>query len=206
MKTVDKFLPEQCYYKENTVKKRICLHHTAGGPMAINGVTATWSAQNHVATTFVINGDGTVYRMIPENYWAHHLGTKRADNTQLNKETIGIEINAWGALTFKDGRYFNAYGKEHDMTLPVERLDKPFRGHTYYQEYSRAQIDALQILLYELSVEHGIPLEGLNKTLNFELLQDFSRAGVYSHTNFRADKSDVYPARRLVSMLKMLVK
>jgi N-acetyl-anhydromuramyl-L-alanine amidase AmpD len=205
MKTVNKFLPEHCYTRENTIKKRICLHHTVSSPLSVDGDIATWAATRSVATAYIIGGDGTVFKMIPENYWAHHLGTKRADNTQLNKETIGIEIDAWGPLAFKDGKYFNFYGKEHDKNLAVEKLSKPFRGHLYYQEYLDAQIDALQILLYKLSIEHKIPLEGLNKTLDFELFADFSGAGLYSHTNFRADKSDVYPARRLVSMLKMLV-
>ena len=204
MKTVDKFLPPHCYTAENTVKKRICLHHTVSSPLSIAGDVATWSATRNIATHYIIGGDGTIYRTIPDNYWAHHLGLKTANNLQLNKETIGIELDAWGILKQTGNGFMNAYGKPFDRTLPVEELDKAFRGSRFYQEYSQAQIDSLQVLLQLLSVDYKIPLQGLNKSLNFELLSDFSKPGIYSHSNFRADKSDAYPARRLVSMLKML--
>ena len=204
LKIVNKFLPTNCYTAVNTTKKRICLHHTVSSPLSIEGDIATFASQRNVSTHYIIGGDGTVYKCIPENYWAHHLGTKYANNAQLNQETIGIEIDAWGPLTLANGRYLTAYGREMDKALPVERLDKSFRGYIYFQEYSQAQIDALYLLILKLSAEEKIPIAGLNQTLNFELLVDVSKPGLYSHTNFRADKSDVYPAKRLITMLKML--
>ena len=204
MNIVNKFLPSQCYTAVNTKKTRICLHHTVSSPLSIDGDIATWSATRNVATHYIIGHDGTIFQCIPENYWAHHLGIRRADNTQLNKETIGIEIDAWGPLTLSGNKYMTAYGKEMDGSLPVEELYQPFRGYSYFQKDLAAQIDALYMLILNLSIEHDIPRAGLNKTLNFELLNDFSAAGIYSHTNFRADKSDVYPARYLIAMLKIL--
>ena len=201
---LNKFLPENCYTKVNTRKTRICLHHTVSSPLSIEGDVATFISQRNVATQYIISGDGTVYQLIPENYWAHHLGTKFANNAQLNRETIGIEIDAWGRLTKNGDRYLTAYNSVLDTRFPVETLEKPFRGSLYYQEYSDAQMDALYLLLKKLSVEHQIPLEGLNQSLNFELLNDFNKPGIYSHSNFRADKSDVYPAKKLIAMLKKL--
>jgi N-acetyl-anhydromuramyl-L-alanine amidase AmpD len=204
LKIVDKFLPAQCYTKENTTKKRICIHHTVGSPSSLSGVESTFASQKNISTQYFIAGNGIIYKFIPENYWAHHLGLKIANNTQMNKETIGIEIGAWGPLKLVNGVYMNAYNKPFDMKLPIEELDKPFRGYSFYQEYLQPQIDSLQVLLYMLSIEHDIPLEGLNRTLNFEYFSDFAKPGLYSHTNFRTDKSDVYPAKNLCSMLKML--
>ena len=207
MKIVNKFLPENAYTKVNTVKKRICLHHTVSSPLSIDGDIATWAAQRNVSTQYIIGGDGTIYQCIPENYWAHHLGTKLANNTQLNQETIGIEIDAWGPLKKEGDKYINAYGKVFDSGLPVEKLDDmPFRGYTYYQEYLEEQIVALRELLLKLSSEHHIPLEGLNRHLNFETLPvtELNKSGIFSHSNFRADKSDVYPAKRLILALKFL--
>jgi len=205
LKIIDRLLPERCFTKENTVKKRICLHHTVSSPLSIDGDIATWAATRNIATHYIIGGDGTIFRCIPENYWAHHLGTKLANNTQLNRETIGIEIDSWGPLTPVNGKYMTAYGREMDKSLPVEKLDRPFRGFQYFQEYSDKQMGSLYFLLLKLSADHAIPLEGLNRTLNFELLNDFIKSGLYSHSNFRADKSDAYPAKKLIAMLKMLV-
>ena len=207
MNIVEKFLPAQCYTATNTQKRRICLHHTVSSPLSLDGDIATFAAQRNVSTHYIICGNGTIFQCIPENYWAHHLGLKAANNTQLNQETIGIEIDAWGILTKNGDSFLNAYNKPFDKKLPVEKLDKPFRGSEYYQEYFQVQIDALYSLLLKLSTDHKIPLQGLNQTLNFELLSaaDFSKAGIFSHSNFRADKSDVYPAEKLITMLKMLV-
>lgn len=201
---INKFLPENCYTKVNTKKIRICLHHTVSSPLSIVGDVATFMSQRNIATQYLIGGDGAVYQLIPENYWAHHLGTKLANNMQLNRETIGIEIDAWGRLTKSGDRYLTAYGSVMDAALPVETLEQPFRGSLYYQEYLDAQIEALFLLLKKLSIDHQLPLEGLNQTLNFELLDHFENPGIYSHSNFRADKSDVYPAKKLIDMLKML--
>ena len=201
---VNKFLPEHCYTKVNTKKTRICLHHTVSSPLSIDGDVAAFASQRNIATHFIIGGDGTVFQMIPENFWAHHLGLKLAINTQLNKETIGIEIDAWGQLKKSGDKYLTAYGTALDSKFPVETLDEPFRGSLYYQEYSDEQIAALYLLLKQLSDEHQIPLEGLNKTLNFDLVHDFDKPGLYSHSNFRIDKSDVYPAKKLIAMLNNL--
>ena len=204
MNIINRFLPEHCYFRENTPKKRICLHHTVSSPFSIDGDIAAWSAARSVATHYIIAGDGTVYNCIPQNFWAHHLGTKLPNNAQLNRETIGIEIDAWGILKKEGDRYITAYGKPMDANLPVETIGIPFRGSIYYQQYLDPQITALQLLLYTLSSDHNIPLSGLNKSLNFELLADFTPPGIYSHSNFRPDKSDVYPSKKLISMLKSL--
>ena len=201
---INKFLPENCYTKVNTKKTRICLHHTVSSPLSTEGDIVTFVNQNNIATQYIISGDGKVFLLIPENYWAHHLGTKLANNTQLNQETIGIELDAWGQLTKNGDRYLTAYGSVLDSDIPVETLDQPFRGSLHYQEYSDAQINALYLFLKKLSDEHEIPMEGLNKTLNFELLDNFDNSGLYSHSNFRADKSDVYPAKKLIDMLRKL--
>ena len=204
MEIINKFLPANCYTAVNTKKTRICLHHTVSAPKALSGIEATFAAQRNVATQYYIEGDGKVYKLIPDDYWAHHLGLKTSNNTQLNQETIGIELSAWGILTKKGDQFINAYGRTIDKNLSVEVLDKSFRGSVYYQEYTKDQINAVYMLIIHLCIQHNIPRTGLNKTLNFELLNDFSAAGIYSHSNFRADKSDVYPARYLMAILKML--
>ena len=207
MKIVNKFLPANSYTAVNTNKKRICLHHTVSSPLSIDGDLATFAAQRNIATQYIIGGDGTIYKCIPENYWAHHLGLRTANNVQLNQETIGIEIDAWGQLSqATPDVYLTAYGRPIPSNLPVETLEKPFRGSRFYQEYSDAQISSLRQLLLKLFVEHLIPVSGLCKTLNFELLKpdEYVKPGLYSHSNFRADKSDVYPAKKLIYMLRML--
>jgi hypothetical protein len=121
----------------------------------------------------------------------------------MNKETIGIEIDAWGPLKQNGNTYTNAYGKVIDSTINVENLKVPFRGYSIFQEYFDKQIESLKELIQFLSKTHSIPMDGLNKTLNFEFC-NYDKPGIYSHSNFRKDKSDVYPCSKLIKMLKTL--
>ena len=206
MKIVEKFLPEHCYMKVNTKKKHICLHHTVSNPISQDGDIATWSATKNIATTYIICGSGSVLKVIPDNFWAHHLGTKFANNTQLNQETIGIEIDAWGPVSKVNNQWHSVYNKAIDKNLSIEILPKAFRGYLYFQEYLPAQIESLRVLLLMLSKEHDIPLVGLNKHLNFEFLPqvELNKPGIFSHSNYRQDKSDIYPSSKLITMLKTL--
>lgn len=208
------------FYKEVTVKKVIVLHHTAGGPSAINVIAGSWEhdkAANGgklpVATSYVIGGklstdpkmDGKVYQAFDDKFWAHHLGCKTKNNLALNKQSIGIEICNWGPIVFKAGKYLTYVGTEL-TAAEVYKLDKPFRGYTYYHEYTDAQIASLKALLLVLSEKHKINIKKAWNLLSFELSNEAlaGGAGIFCHTNYRADKFDISPSPKMIAMLNSL--
>jgi len=275
------YLPDDEFFPDETEKKSIVLHHTAGSHRP-DWVVHAWNRDKtkggkslRVATHFVIGNkstrdgddkwDGNVVECFDLKYWAHHLGTKNSNNSQLNKQSIGIEICNYGPLTkSQDGQYFTYVNSK----VPVEDvidLGKNWRGYRYYHNYTDKQISSIKYLIYTLSekfnidvckginelfesydvtikdlpilkqqeflnskgylgmngkilVEDGLPGRNTNyalrlytdakrndwKPFEYQLLANEGASGIWSHTNFRKDKLDIYPHPKLIEMLQSL--
>ncbi|MGB3076931.1 MAG: N-acetylmuramoyl-L-alanine amidase, partial [Chitinophagales bacterium] len=176
------------------------------------------------ATAFVIGGisttdkdgkwDGVICKCFPEEKWAHHLGTTAANNAQLNKESIGIEICNYGPITKSaNGMLLNYVNKPVPKEMVVE-LAKPFQGYKLYHKYSDKQLAAIKELLLDLAARFNIDLKsGLQPLLNqnkgndaFLLNKDAlaGKPGLWTHTNVRTDKFDCSPQDNLIAMIKSL--
>jgi hypothetical protein len=228
MEIVDKILQDGEYVKEKTAKNTIYLHHTAGSHMsnwtidAWNKDRSSTNSRVRIATAFVIGGldrvgsnkdsmNGKVYRAFDESFWASHLGLKTANNTQLNKQSIGIEICNYGPLTkTTDGKFLTYVNSMLDESQVCD-LGFKFRGYQYYHKYTTAQIESLKNLMVYLSGKYGIDLrcglvERLDRPDAFEVNQNALNGdhGVWSHSSVRKDKSDVSPQPELIAMLRTL--
>lgn len=208
--------PKDQYYPEVCVKNQIVLHHTVSDPTSSAGDTNYWlSDPKRIATYLVISADGTLNKCFPSNMWAHHIGMKAETlkaagfedyatrNDLLNKHSIAIEIDCWGGLVESKGKLVNAYGKPINKNLEV--VDCNWRGFRKFQRYTSAQIEALGELLPILMKEYNIPNYGIvdgNFGERHDALQGVR--GIFSHSSFRSDKSDLYPDERLITMLKNL--
>ena len=107
--------PENQYYREETQKTQIILHHTVSGP-GVRGDIQHWlSLADRIATCIIVGDDGIANQCFSSKYWAHHIGVKStylkangfADwttrNVELNRASIAIEIDNWGGLILGDG-------------------------------------------------------------------------------------------------------
>ena len=212
MKIVQQQLKESQYYKEVTPKKILVLHHTVSG-VGVAGDIAWWNkTPEKVGTPFIIDRTGVIYQVFDEKYWIHHLGIKQhlltqfgstVSNTRLNQLSIGIEIDSWGGLTRRDGKWYNTAAK----VVPdcdVVQYPQGYRGYNAYERYTPQQIQSVKELLIHLGKKHGISLK-----YNPDMWELNRRAlvgyhGVWSHTSYRPDKSDVHPQLELIEMLKSL--
>lgn len=208
--------PKEQYFQEVQVKNQIVLHHTVSNPQASQSDIEYWASDKaRIATYAVISADGTVNKCFPSNQWAHHIGLKAeilqaagfkdagTRNELLNKHSIGIELDCCGGLVEKKGKLFNVYGNPIDAKLQIIQCD--WRGYKRFQAYTDAQIGTLAELLPILMKEYEIPNYGI-KDGNFDVRKDAIQGirGIFSHSSFRADKSDLYPDSRLINMLKNL--
>lgn len=213
MKVINHDFPEDQYYKEITKKKGIVLHHTVSGDSVMGDIEWWKSTPERVATPVIIARDGGIHQLYSDQYWAHHLGIKQdhfqrfglpALNTLRNKEFIGIELDSWGGLTYKNSKYYSTTGKEVAQENVVY-YEKGFRGYQYFEKYTTAQLDSLKELLEYLGKKYGIPL-----AYKGEVMFDYNRralsgeSGIWAHVSFRPDKSDVHPQKELIAMLKSL--
>ena len=196
------------YLKQTTAKNKIFIHFTAGGPSAPNVIKYWDSDEPRVATAFVIDGEkGQIFECFNPDYWSFHLGVK-GTNGALDKSSIGIEICAWGPLT-KKGDKFYTYVETVVPDDQVYELENPFRGFKYFHKVSDEQFNQLEQLLEFLITQYDIPVQKSFDVSWFEFNQeliDKKTPGIWTHTNVRKDKSDMYPDQKLIDMLNRLGK
>jgi N-acetyl-anhydromuramyl-L-alanine amidase AmpD len=206
--------PDDQYFREQTDKKQIVLHHTVSG-QGVDGDIAWWrQTVERIGTAIIVGWDGKIYQCFSTKYWAHHLGTHAANNTALNKASIGIEIDAWGALMESGGKWYpvkwDDVAKKNIPNTTIKAIQNVqlypagFKGFYGFEKYTDAQIDAVKKLLIFWNEKYGIPLdynEGMWAISNVALS---GKAGVWTHVSFREDKSDCHPQKELIDMLKSL--
>lgn len=214
-------LPSTQYTRTKTPKTQIVLHHTAGSGNPFN--TVNWwknDTARNVATAYLIAGyedktksykNGSVYEVFPDDFWASHLGTKAANNSTLDKGSIGIEICNYGHLHFFQGKYFALFGSAKPVEIPaaqVTTLETPFRGFVHFQSYTNEQMESLYNLLLHLCIKHKI--DRTYKEKDMWAFSDRAMAGIngiYTHCSYRkVGKWDAYPHPQLIEMLQRLSK
>lgn len=219
---------ESQYYREETPKNQVVVHHTVSGGFA-QGVIDWWNTDpQRIATHFIIQADGTIFQLYSSKYWAHHLGVK-ADflkklgfgdygtrNTLLNKSTVAIEVCNWGGLVkAEDGTFHPAkwdttlkkYVPYMKVTIPEENVQsfpKPFRDFLYFEKYSPAQILSINRMVVYLCDKFGIPKAYNPDMWDVSKNALGSKPGVWTHVSYRADKSDMMPQPELIQMFQNL--
>lgn len=211
------------YVQELHYKKQIILHHTAGGPRA--DYTIGWWEQDtqRVATAFVIGrksdslpgSDGAVYRAFPDFFWAYHLGLSSRNSTipadlrsSLNKTSIGIEICSYGPLKkLPDGTFKTVVNNKSIQAEEVTDLGSDWRSYRYFEKYTTAQLEACKHLIFSLAYFFGIPVQDIRHDESwFDINDDALKGspGIWTHVNYRKDKTDCFPQPELIQMLNSL--
>ena len=209
------FLPHGEYKNGPINAEWLFLHHTAGWHNPYNTIDA-WARDSRgaVATEFVLGGpsvkgndtkyDGEMVQAFPEGNYGWHLGKNGSQKMHIN--SIGIEVCNFGWV--KDGKTY-AGTSVHESQIVT--LDKPFRGHSTWHRYSDKQIEALRLWILwiaerdNIDVRAGLPaLIKKNGADAFEFNEDayYGRVkGMWTHTNTRKDKVDMFPQNELMDML-----
>ena len=201
------------------------IHHTAGWDNPYSTISS-WNrdSRGRVATQYVIGGsnvkgreakyDGIVVECFPNNYLGWHLG--KVGNFQISKMSGGVELNNFGYLTKKNGKYYTYVNTEVKPEFVCD-LGYEFRKHRYWHAYTPKQIESLRLLILHLKkiypkmdLVNGLPKllkDGVHPKDAFEFNEDAYYArqfGLWTHTNVRKDKFDSFPQPELVDMLKAL--
>lgn len=195
---------------ERTVKPTmVCLHHTASGEGTIGDITWWKRDSSPVSTPLVIDRDGTAVQIYSTKRWAFSLGLKVAKARQIEQATIGVEIDSWGGLVQRGGKYY-AWPKNYGVEVPADEvcvLAKPHRGFTCYHKYTPEQIETVRLLLIHWNEVYGIPLKYVGDDKMFGVCKEAIAGtvpGIYSHNSFRSDKSDIHPQPDMIEMLRNL--
>ena len=211
MKLIQKNLSKNQYHNDIQPKRIVVLHHTAGSS-ALSSINWWEQTAERVATSVVVDRDGTIYQAFPFDRWASHLGIKQTVfnkfgvpniNTRLDQISIGIEIANWGELTKKGDKFYTYTNSEIDKKN-VQEYPQGFRGSKYYEKYTPEQIESVKELLILFNQQFGIKLDYYPSMweTNSEALRGFW--GIWTHVSFRPDKNDCHPQPDMISMLKSL--
>ena len=209
------YLPKGEYKEGNIEPEFLFLHHTAGWNNPYRTIDH-WGRDNRgaVCTQFVLGGqsvkgnddqyDGTLVQAFPEGNYGWHLG--RNGNQKMHVNSVGIEVNNFGYIV--DGKTYAGTRVVEDQ---IVTLDKPFKGHKTWHRYSDAQIEALRLwILYiadrdNIDVTKGLVEEVKAKGADGFLFNPdayYGRVkGMWTHTNTRKDKYDMFPQPELLEML-----
>tara|TARA_Y100000592_G_C5408296_1_gene286785 strand:- start:115 stop:999 length:885 start_codon:yes stop_codon:yes gene_type:complete len=210
------YLPTGEYKEGAWNKEYLFLHHTAGWHNPYNTVDH-WANDDRgsVATEFVLGGqsikgndnkyDGEVVQAFPEGGFGWHLGKNGSRHMHIH--SVGIEVNNFGYL--KNGR---TYAGQLADDSQVVKLNEPFRGFSEWHRYSNKQIENLRKLILHIAnrdnidVRQGLPAVikkyGVSKGFDFNEDAYYGRIkGLWTHTNTRKDKFDMFPQQELLDML-----
>ena len=206
--------PDDQYYKTQTSKKQIVLHHTVSGQGTKGDINWWLSTSSRIATHMIVDWEGKIYQCYSSKYWAHHLGVKASNNVALNKGSIGIEIDSWGGLVRHNRQWYPAKWdkklKKHvaNTNVPpiknVQVYPDKWRGFYAFEKYTNEQLEAVQKLLIYWKSRYKIPLT-YNPSM-WDVNEDAlaGKPGVWAHVSYRKDKSDCHPQPELIAMLKSL--
>lgn len=196
--------PEEQYRHELHEKKQIVLHHTVSGA-GVTGDIQTWlSDPRDIATSLIFDRKGTAHQCFYTGKWSYHLG---CGNSELDKHSIGIEIDSWGALAEKNGLFFPINYIEKTRAINEEDVQvypKKYRGYRYFEKYTDKCLELTRKALVYLCDKYGIPKDYNDDIWGVNQRALAGEPGIFTHASYRGDKSDCHPQPELVEVLKSL--
>ena len=127
----------------------------------------------------------------------------------MHTHSVGIEVNNFGWI--KDGKTYAGTVADESQ---IVTLPEAFRGHKTWHRYSDNQIEVLRKWILYIAERDSIDVRaGLveeikkNGAKGFEFNQDAYDGkikGMWTHTNTRKDKVDMFPQPELIDMLLSL--
>jgi len=212
------FLTKGEYLDGPTQKDYLFLHHTAGWNNPYKTVD-DWASDNRgpIATEFVLGGrsvkgnddhyDGELVQCLPQGGYGWHLGNNGSQ--YMHSHSVGIEVCNFGYAV--DGKTYVSTPISSDQLLT---LSEPFRGYKQWHAYSDKQIETLRLFILwiadrdSIDIRDGLVTEIKKKGIKaFDFNEDAyygKTKGMWTHTNTRKDKFDLFPQPNLIDMLLSL--
>jgi len=217
--SIEKYLlPKGEYLAGPTKKEFIFLHHTAGGhnPYLLVDMWGR-DTRGKIATEFVLGGqsakdgnsthDGKLLQCIPTDGYGWHLGKNGSQH--MHSHSVGIEVCNFGYVV--NGK---TYANTSVDPSQIVELKEKFRGYKFWHRYSDRQIEVLKQWIMFISERDNIdPRKGLVEEIKkkgaggFEFNENayYGKVkGLWTHTNTRKDKVDMFPQQELIDMLLSL--
>jgi N-acetylmuramoyl-L-alanine amidase len=155
-----------CNFNIQNQPRAIVLHYTEG---SLDATIITFQQPRNSSAHYVIDRDGKVYQIIPEQFAAFHVNCYGNRSLCLpscpvctdldgsfaepRTQTIGIELVNLGHV---DPRYYSSATSSANGNL-FEDYNNSF-GYRFWEDYPLVQIRSLQILVDDIRSRWNIPI------------------------------------------------
>ena len=155
------------------------MNHFIGWQNRLNGTYKKVS-------NFTIETDGKIYQHFDPKYYSEFL-----PNSTLNKFIISIVLvnQGWLEYDIKEKKYINSLGNYYNGSGMVE---KRWRNHTFWDNYTEEQIDSLVDLSKYLLEKYKITNNILGHNTYVREISNFE--GITYRSNWIKDSTDLSPS------------
>ena len=150
-----------CNFELQNQPRAIVLHYTEG---SLDAAIATFQKPHNSSAHYIIDRDGKIYQIVPEQFAAFHVNCYGKSNFCISScpvctnldgsfveprtQTIGIELVNLGHV---DPRYYTG------SSSLFEDYNNSF-GYRFWEDFPQVQILSLQVLVEDIRSRWNIPL------------------------------------------------
>lgn len=180
------------YLRTTLEPQYIVLHHSRWG--SARYTVRRWKVTpDLVATHYIIDRDGSAYRVLPDRAYTYHVRSPLGRH--IDALSIGITLAGHGEVVCIDGEWFGKIS-----ALSVDESEVYEINGTYFHRYTTEQIESLVRLCRHLLREHpSIPNAAPRTPTWSDAERRYYRRlkGIFAHGHLRPDKDDIYPCPSL---------
>lgn len=153
-----------------------------------------WAASSEkIGAPYLINRDGTIYKVFEDSEWIHHLGLKgsKGMDTFYDKRSIPIVIANELQLIKENGQYyaFDYVSHLNCYNGPISTCD--WHSYKYWAKVEDAQYDALLCLTKDICERHNIdPIVYTGKETGAKI---WEKATIFTHSALNPTVNDFPP-------------
>ncbi len=195
MNVINYPLDDTHWFAEIFPKKYIVWHGTEGRTAFSDGKATSsidhWASQGTIATAWLIDRDGSIYKTFDDEFWANHVGK---GFQSIDQQSIGIELaNELGLYPQSNGKMkttFNAY--YHGPFFKYEWNDRADAktNPKFWASLSDEQTSALIELTLNICSRFNIQPKLYYPSTEFNP-ECLNSATIICHSNIRSDKTDI---------------
>jgi N-acetylmuramoyl-L-alanine amidase len=123
-----------------TLKQRslLVVHYTVGSKRGVEQFMRDEQINSSASAHVIVGRDGSVSQLAPFDVSTFHAGASRWNSGSVNASSIGIELENWGRLTWKDGHWIRLGG----VALPDTDVVVTKPGIEGWERFTDSQLRA----------------------------------------------------------------
>jgi N-acetyl-anhydromuramyl-L-alanine amidase AmpD len=181
---------------KNKKKKQIVLCHTSRDVKDyLVSLQTRYNGKNPYLPNYVVDREGNIINIIPPDTYSKFLETE-----SFNKDVIIICLENLGWLRKNplSGAYVNWIGNIYNEGI----YERKWRGHFFWQPYSKKQLSSVGALIDELCNDFNIPKTLIGHNVKVDGVEKFE--GIVTKSNYDSSYTDLSPAFDFEEMKKIL--